>query len=89
MAKRIETKNQLVERLLVVMGTFIMFSRGFMKSADHRPTEHRPTDHRQLTHGPPTNRPQNHRPTDAIIIFKRLENSKTFTLQNTNTAEKM
>ena len=37
------------------------------------------TDHRPLTH----------RPTDPIIIFKRLENSKTFTLQNTNTAEKM
>ena len=45
-------------------------------------TDHLPTE-------PPSHRPQTHRPTDPIIIFKRLEDSKTFTLQNTNTAEKM
>ena len=30
-----------------------------------------------------------HRPTNAIIVFKRLENSKIFTLQNTSMASKM
>ena len=55
----------------------------------YRPPTHRQptTDH--LPTDPLIVRPQTHRPTDAIIIFKRLENSKTFTLQNTNTAEKM
>ena len=47
---------------------------GFIKSTDHRPLIHRPTD-------PPA--------TDAVTTFKRLENSNTFTLQNTNTAVKM
>ena len=51
-----------------------IFSKGSIKSTDHRPTHHRPLTHRS---------------TDAIIILKRLENSKIFTLQNVNTAGEM
>ena len=48
---------------------------------DHLPTNW-PTDR-------PTDRSQTDRPTYAVIIFKRLEKSKIFTFQNTNTAGKM
>ena len=52
------------------------------------PTTNEPTtDH--LSTDLPTHRPPTHRPTDAVTTFKRLENSNTFTLQNTNTAVKM
>ena len=45
-------------------------------------TDYLPTD-------PPPHRPTNHGPFDTVIIFNRLENSKIFTLQNTNTAGKI
>ena len=48
---------------------------------DQLTTDHLPTDPR--THRPPT-----HRPIDEVIMFKRLENSKIFNLQNINTAGK-
>ena len=60
---------------------------GFIKSTDHRSTDHRPFS----THRPTD--PPTHRPTDQIItdttnkvLFKRLDNRMTSTLQNTNTA---
>ena len=58
----------------------------FIKSTDHLPTDHRPLTHQPTD--PPTHRPNNHRPTDKIT-FKRLENMKTFILQNVNKAGKM
>ena len=59
----------------------ISFLRVFIKSTDHLPTDHRPTN-------PPTQRPNNHRPSENFM-FKRLENMRTFILQNVNTAEKI
>ena len=59
----------------------MMFFKGFIKSTDHRPTDQRTTDH--LSTDPPT-----HRLNDSVIMFKRLENSMIFTLQNINTAGK-
>ena len=58
-------------------------SEGFIKSTDYLPTDHRLTDHRPLTH-----RPKNHRPNENVT-FKRLENMRTFILQNVNTAGKI
>ena len=46
-------------------------------TTDQPTTDHLPTD-------PPT-----HRPPDGVMMFKRLENSKIFTLQNINTAGKI
>ena len=40
------------------------------------------------TTDPPTHRPPAHQPNDSVIMFKRLENSMIFTLQNINTAGK-
>ena len=67
---------------------------GFIKSTNHRLTDHLPTDHRPTY--PPTHRSTDHRPTDPPthrptdkFIFKRLENMKTFILQNVNTAGKI
>ena len=56
---------------------------GFIKSTDHRLIDHRPTKHRLLTHRPTD--PPTHRPNNAVIMFKRYENSMIFTLQNINT----
>ena len=64
---------------------------GFIKSTDHLPTDHRPLTHRPTnppTTDPPTHRPNNHRPNENFM-FKRLENMRTFILQNVNTAEKV
>ena len=55
------------------------FQEVFIKSTDHRP----PTTY------PPTHQPLTYRSTDAVIMFKRFENSKIFTLQNISTAGKM
>ena len=52
------------------------------------PTTDPPTTDQPTTDNLPTD-PPTHRLTDAVIIFKRLENSEIFTLQNTNTAGKI
>ena len=54
-----------------------LWKSGFIKSTDQPTTDYLPTDL-------PT-----YQPTNAVIMFKRLENSKIFILQNTNTAGKM
>ena len=56
-------------------------------TTDPLTTDQPTTDH--LLIDPPTHRTPIHRPTDAVIIFKRLKNSKIFTLQNINTAGKI
>ena len=64
---------------------------GFIKSTDHLPTGYRPTDPPTTdppTSDQPTHQRNNYQPTDKIM-FKRLENMKTFILQNENTAGKM
>ena len=60
------------------------FQEVFIKSTDHRP----PTTYPPTTY-PPTHQPSTYRSTDAVIMFKRFENSKIFTLQNISTAGKM
>ena len=59
---------------------------GFIKSTDQ--FTQRPTEHRPLTHRPLIRRPNNHRPNDKFM-FKRLENMKTFILQNASTTGKI
>ena len=58
---------------------------------DHRPTDHRPTEPRPLTYRPtdqPTTDAKITDPADKIL-FQRLDQSRIFILQNTNTAGKM
>ena len=64
----------------------VVFVLGFIKYTDQLPTDHRPTN--PPTTDPLTHRPNNHLPNENFM-FKRLENMRTFILQNVNTAGKI
>ena len=69
----------------------LILSRGFVKSADHRPTNYGPTNHQ-----PPTQRLIDQLTTELRItdptnkiLFQRLDKSNILILQKTNRAGKM
>ena len=71
-------------RMFIIGGTKINWVLLNPSTTDPLTTDQPTTDH--LPIDPPTHRTPIHRPTEAVIIFKRLKNSKIFTLQNINTA---